>query len=316
VSETKEPKIARNGVLIALGIICIVLVACLGGVVASYTLMINDKSNAISSLDYQISQLNSSVANLQNQVASDNSTISSLASEVANLQKQLYPNATYTVVGTLGYANVSAVIVGIIVANISPSFYPNLAGSFMYLTFNGQLTSTLPINAWTFGSMVAINGTISFDEHSQTYVLNWINGSLYSDTVEGVNEQLGLKLTMALQKTNYSLGESISITLTITNVSNQTRNFGLGPDVNDFDFHVYNDTNSNIYWYSSRWVGSAIPLYIVFETLNAGESLNCALVWQQTVSPGTYYIVGRVGPPFFYGENSTMETTPVQITIG
>ena len=142
MSETKEPKIAGKGILIALGMMCIVLVACLGGVVAAYTLMINDKNNAISSLDYQISQLNSSVAKLQN--------------EVADLQKQLDPNTTYTVIGTLSYANVSAIIVGIIVANISPSFYPNLAGSFMYLTFSGQLTSTLPINAWTFGSMVAI----------------------------------------------------------------------------------------------------------------------------------------------------------------
>lgn len=137
----------------------------------------------------------------------------------------------------------------------------------------------------------------------------------------------GLQLTMTLEKSVYSLGEPINITLTIANISNQTKNLDMGPDVNDFDFHVYNDTNSNIYWYSSRWLGSAIPQYVVFETLNAGESLNCTLVWQQTfshrlgsealpVSPGTYYIVGRIGPPFFYGKNSTMETTPIQITIG
>jgi hypothetical protein len=136
----------------------------------------------------------------------------------------------------------------------------------------------------------------------------------------------GLQLTMTLEKTDYSLGEPISIALSITNISNQTKEFGMGPSVNDFDFHVYNDTNSDIYWYSSRWVGAAIPQYVVLETLNAGESLNCTLVWQQTfshrlgseatpVSPGTYYIVGRIGPPFFYGKNSTLETTPVQITI-
>jgi hypothetical protein len=137
----------------------------------------------------------------------------------------------------------------------------------------------------------------------------------------------GLQLTMTLEKTEYNLGEPINITLIITNISNQTKNFEMGPDVNDFDFHVYNDTNNNIYWYSSRWVGSAIPMYIVYETLNAGESLNCTLVWQQTfshmldsvvlhVSPGTYYVVGRIGPPYFYGKNSTMETTPIQIIIG
>ena len=180
MSETKKPKIPRKAVLVALGIVCVILVACFGGVVAAYTsLMINDKSNTISSLNYQISQLNSSVANLQKQVASDNSMIDSLTSQVRNLQNQLDPNATYTVVGTLSHANVSAVYVGIIVDSVSPSFSPNLHGSFMFLTFKGQLASTLPINgAWVFGNMVAINGTISFDEHSQAYFLNWINGSL------------------------------------------------------------------------------------------------------------------------------------------
>jgi len=301
VSETKEPKIAGKGILIALGMMCIVLVACLGGVVAAYTLMINDKNNAISSLDYQISQLNSSVAKLQN--------------EVADLQKQLDPNTTYTVIGTLSYANVSAIIVGIIVANISPSFYPNLAGSFMYLTFSGQLTSTLPINAWTFGSMVAINGTISFDNHSQTYFLNWINGSLYSDTVEGVNEQVGLEVTMALSKTTYSLGESISITLTITNISNQTITYDYA-DPNSY-FRVYNDTNDDKYDFleTQFW-----PQFVEFVTLNAGESLTDHYVWQQMcnatvfsqgvpVSPGTCCIVGYSRPYY------RLQTTPILIII-
>src|SRR5208337_4792007 len=98
MSETKERKIAGKNVPIALGIICIILVACLGSAIVAYTLMINDKNNTISSLNYQISQLNSTIANLQNQVASDNSTINSLTAQVANLQKQLLsPNTTYTV---------------------------------------------------------------------------------------------------------------------------------------------------------------------------------------------------------------------------
>ena len=89
MSEIKPKKMVGRSVAVALGIICIILAACLGGVVATYTLMINDKSNAISSLNHQISQLNSSVANLQSQVASDNSTIDSLTSQVTNLQNQL-----------------------------------------------------------------------------------------------------------------------------------------------------------------------------------------------------------------------------------
>ena len=133
MGETKEPKIARKAVLIALGIICIVLAAYSGGVVA-----------------------------------------------VANLQEQSGPNTTYTVVGTLGYANVSAVYSGVIVESINPSFAPNLVGSFMFLTFNGQLSWTFPAG-FVSGNVVVINGTISFDEHSQTYFLNVVSARLPGD---------------------------------------------------------------------------------------------------------------------------------------
>jgi len=64
VSETKEKKTARKNIVVALGIVCILLVACLGGSIATYTLTINDKNNTISLLNSKISQLNSTVANL------------------------------------------------------------------------------------------------------------------------------------------------------------------------------------------------------------------------------------------------------------
>ena len=222
MSETKETKTSRKSVLIALGIICIILVACLGGVVATYTLMINDKNNTISSLNYQISQLNSTVANL--------------TSLVAKLQN--------------------------------------------------------PLN----------------------------------DTVGGFNEQLGLLLTMTLQKTNYSLGEPVNMTLTITNISNQTislYHYWVGA-FNMFEFRVFNDTNNSI----CSWI---YPVYafnpggpIITQTdLNPEASLTGVLVWEQCnstifsegvpVSSGTYYIVGQIGPIFLNG--LTIETTPIQIVI-
>ena len=58
-----------------------------------------------------------------------------------------------------------------------------------------------------------------------------------------------LELTMTLDKTSYSLGEPVNLTLTITNISNQTINFehtGL-----DFDFQVYNGTNNVVYQWSN-----------------------------------------------------------------
>jgi hypothetical protein len=227
MSDTKEPKIARKGVLIALGITCIILVACLLGVVTAYTVMTNDKSNTISSLNYQISQLNSTVTNLQKQVASDNSTIDSLKSLVANL--------------------------------------------------------------------------------------------LPPDTAEGVNEQLGLQLTMTLQKTNYSLGEPVNMTFTITNISNQTIGlYQYGGPSDMFEFQVYNDTNNSVW-------SLIFPFYpgvdIPAVSLNSEESLTGVLLWEQMcnntapvpVSPGTYYIVGQTEPILLNGV--TIETTPIQIVI-
>ena len=129
---------------------------------------------------------------------------------------------------------------------------------------------------------------------------------------KGVND--GLELTMTLERTNYTLGEPINITLTIINISNQTVNFGYS--ARTFDFRVYNDTNSTVYQWSSFRV---FPLFIVDTPLNPGESLARVLVWQQTcnrtmssegvpVSPGTYYIIGLSGV-------LQMQTTPIQISI-
>lgn len=163
-------------------------------------------------------------------------------------------------------------------------------------------------------------------------------------TAEGINEQFGLELTMTLQKTEYSLGEPVNITLTLTNISNETISFGISRWGDRFDFRVYNGTNNPIYPLSETgW----FPFGNDFITLNAGESLTVGQVagyppqltryyaWEQlgkfpgesltSVSPGTYYIVGQTGPiggingkPVdAYGVEGSLviETTPIQVTI-
>jgi PKD repeat protein len=77
----------------------------------------------------------------------------------------------YTVIGTLSYAPVSAVYVGATVKSITPSLSPNPVGSFMFLTFNGQMSATFPAG-FVVGDVVEISGNISFDTHSQTYVID------------------------------------------------------------------------------------------------------------------------------------------------
>ena len=69
--ETKPRKVVGRSVAIALGIICILLIAGLGGAMAYYTMTIHNKENEINSANNTINQLNSTVAN-------QNSTISLL----------------------------------------------------------------------------------------------------------------------------------------------------------------------------------------------------------------------------------------------
>jgi len=85
-----------RSVALGLGVICIVLVAGLGGVIALYTFAISDrdntiagKNNQIASLNAQTSQLSSNLTNLQNQVASDNNTITDLTNQVNQLTYML-----------------------------------------------------------------------------------------------------------------------------------------------------------------------------------------------------------------------------------
>jgi len=150
--------------------------------------------------------------------------------------------------------------------------------------------------------------------YAMSYGLKPKNSTQMPPTAIGVDEQDGLELTMKLEKTEYGLGESINITLSITNISNQTINFTLTGMI--FDFHVYNDTNNIIYKWSVGPPVRAFPAFVAIIPLNARESLTDVLVWPETissegvpVSPGTYYIVGQNGP------TSLLQTTPIQVNI-
>jgi len=145
------------------------------------------------------------------------------------------------------------------------------------------------------------------------------NSTLTISTARGVDEQAGLELTMQLEKTEYNLGEQISITLTITNIGNQTINFPYAAWT--FDFRVYNDTNSTIYQWSSLRI---FPMHIIDTPLDLGTGLTNVLVWPQTsnrtvdsegvpISSGTYFIVGLAHGLADY--EYEIQTTPIQVTI-
>jgi hypothetical protein len=134
----------------------------------------------------------------------------------------------------------------------------------------------------------------------------------------GVNE--GFQLTLTLQKTEYSLGEPVNVTLTVTNISNLTVGFEEFPSW--WSFLVYNGTNNGLYVWP-RDSGQGVPFYGTTVSLDPGIGFTDeAMVWPQmcnstvdrygvavsSVSPGTYYIVGQ-----YFGYN--LHTTPIQITI-
>jgi DNA-binding transcriptional ArsR family regulator len=81
-SSISERRVFGRAVVIALGIVCIVLVATLVGAFTYYVPMINSKNSAISSL-------NSQVSNLQNQTASDNAAMTNLQNQIDSLQSQI-----------------------------------------------------------------------------------------------------------------------------------------------------------------------------------------------------------------------------------
>jgi hypothetical protein len=139
---------------------------------------------------------------------------------------------------------------------------------------------------------------------------------------------------MRLEKTTYELGEPVNVTLTITNISNETTllYFTVPCKTN---FVILNKSSETIYDYfrTHGWAETTYDL-----VLDSGESLTQTLTWNQLevddfppfdsrqVRLGTYYIIGQIGPPLSYVGPAeepvpghvgflTIETSKVEIKI-
>jgi hypothetical protein len=105
-----------------------------------------------------------------------------------------------------------------------------------------------------------------------------------------------IRLTLSLNKTSYWLGESVNITLRITNGGNETALLARSsPPL--LDFVVY-DVSSQIF--SGPQVVTPV---CVEKSLNPEESFSMNLVWNQhahsnytQVEPGIYFIMGETAP--------------------
>ena len=117
-----------------------------------------------------------------------------------------------------------------------------------------------------------------------------------------------IKLVIRLNKTSYGLGESISINLTVENISNETVLLGFTVPCKT-NFVVCNKSSQTIFDYFSSvgWADTGVEV-----VLDPGESLRQTLTWEQMeidnfppfasrqVQPGTYYIKGQIGPCLHY----------------
>lgn len=178
---------------------------------------------------------------------------------------------------------------------------------------NQNTSQTITLLDASFTSDQAYPMRISGQQQNGTTFDYYINVTIATSTQTPTDVKDGLKLTMTLEKTQYPPGEPINITLTITNISNQTINFTYTGQ--NFDFLVYNDTNNLIYQWSK---GRAFPMYVTILPLKPQQNVTATYVWPQTsnnqtnenpVSPGTYNIVGETGPAY------KLQTPPIQVTI-
>jgi cell division protein FtsL len=96
VEKTSQKKVVGRTVAIALGMVCIVLLAGLVGAIVVYMPMVNnlqsqmtEKDNTISSLNSQISDLNNSLNQISNSTSNKDTQIAALNSQVADLNSQI-----------------------------------------------------------------------------------------------------------------------------------------------------------------------------------------------------------------------------------
>jgi hypothetical protein len=94
MSVPKPRKMVSRNVAIVLGIICIILVAGLGGVTTFYTSVVRDRDSTIAGKDNQISSLDSQIASLNaslnSQMSEENNTISSLNYQISRMNSTLW----------------------------------------------------------------------------------------------------------------------------------------------------------------------------------------------------------------------------------
>jgi len=108
---------------------------------------------------------------------------------------------------------------------------------------------------------------------------NNITASSMNETIETI--QYPFELVLKLDKTTYSLGEPVNITLSLTNISDESVKISLlagGDPKSQFDFLIYDQMNDVVYRYSAhRGYYAGGPL----ASLAPGQSLTASHQWNR-----------------------------------
>ena len=89
-----QKKMVSRNVAIALGVVCILLIAGLGGAMAYYTMTINDKDNQINSANNTINQFNATIADQNNTIFSLNTQLAIFQNQIRNIHVTGTENST------------------------------------------------------------------------------------------------------------------------------------------------------------------------------------------------------------------------------
>lgn len=159
-------------------------------------------------------------------------------------------------------------------------------------------------------SLLIVSLLVVFAVVAANHLWNQTNSGSSNETVEAI--QYPVKLVMKLNKTTYSLGEIVNITIEIVNISNSTIEVGWQPPSIAM-FTIYDKENTTIYNSASA---STLPVAIK-KLLKPGESWGEILMWGQKdeegdqVPAGEYYIIAETPTP--YGGIGVTDYDPIRI---
>jgi len=166
-----ERKVVSRDIAVAIGILCIVLVAALGVGFTYFSTIVRDNNNTVSNLNSEvstqsntISALNSQITEQNNQISALNASLTDLKSIAANLQSQI--------------GNMSSQTYSLQVYTVNVTWYPQYGNQSPMIEV--PQTSDRYINVQGFSQMTLLVGVENMSEGSYTISIQLVRVSWYT----------------------------------------------------------------------------------------------------------------------------------------